>query len=67
MDTIFMGNIRTKDIKKASFELVELYPDSFNTDFENNKNFIKGLNLGTSKIIRNKISGYVTRVMKRKQ
>jgi small subunit ribosomal protein S17e len=62
-----MGNVRTKDIKKASFELVEFYPDSFNTDFENNKNFIKELKLGTSKIIRNKISGYVTRIKKRQQ
>ena len=61
---IHMGNIRTKDIKKVSFQLVEAYPDKFNRDFENNKDIVNRSNVATTKIIRNKIAGYVTRIKK---
>ena len=63
-----MGNIRTKDIKKASSELVEMYPDKFNDDFENNKQALEELNIriGT-KLMRNKVAGYITRLKVRRQ
>ena len=57
-----MGNIRTKDIKKASHELIKMYPDRFNKEFENNKNIVRELKLIDSKIVRNKVAGYITRI-----
>ena len=35
-----MGNIRPSFIKIRALRLVELYPDVFNSDFENNKHFV---------------------------
>lgn len=60
-----MGNIRTKDIKKVSFEVVKMYPERFNADFENNKKSINELNITDTKLLRNKIAGYVTRIARR--
>ncbi|MCX6815906.1 MAG: 30S ribosomal protein S17e [Candidatus Aenigmarchaeota archaeon] len=62
-----MGNIRTKDIKKVSFDLRAAYPDRFKDDFETNKSVIKELDMFTTKIIRNKVAGYVTRLARRKR
>ena len=36
-----MGNIRTKDIKKAAFQLKKNYKDKLDTDFEKNKQKVK--------------------------
>ena len=60
-----MGNIRTKDIKKVSFELVKMYPERFNADFENNKKSVNELKLTDTKLLRNKVAGYVTRIARR--
>jgi len=60
---IFMGRIRTRDIKINAFDLIK--KNQFTTDFEKNKIIISQLNLGLTKRMRNKISGYITRVMKR--
>ncbi len=59
-----MGNIRTDDIKKMSFRLIEAYPEKFSTDFEHNKESVNELNLTTTKLMRNKIAGYITTSMK---
>ena len=61
-----MGNIRTKDIKKASFELVEAYPERFNGDFENNKQAVNEVKIANSKLLRNKLAGYITRIKARR-
>lgn len=58
-----MGRVRTKDIKTAAFNLIQQH--KFTTDFEENKKILSEMNLGLSKRIRNKIAGYITRVMKR--
>lgn len=62
-----MGNIRTKDIKTASFKLMNAYPERFNTDFENNKQVVQELKITDKKIARNKVAGYITRVMGRQR
>jgi small subunit ribosomal protein S17e len=62
-----MGNVRTKDIKKASHELIKMYPDKFNEDFENNKQVLQELKLIDSKIVRNKIGGYITSLKKQRR
>ena len=58
---IDLGRIRTKDIKTVGNEIMENHGTKFNTEFENNKKEIKTLDFRTSKRVRNKIAGYVTR------
>lgn len=60
-----MGRIRTKDIKNATFNLIEINRDKFSTDFEKNKEALNQLNVVRDKRVRNRVAGYVTRVMKR--
>ncbi|KAA0006962.1 MAG: 30S ribosomal protein S17e [Thermoplasmata archaeon] len=56
-----MGNIRQTNIKNTAIELVELFKDQFSDDFEHNKKKVEELTDITSKGLRNKIAGYVTR------
>ena len=60
-----MGNIRTKDIKKAAFQVKESYTEHATDDFEKNKQAIKDLKLIDNKRSRNKVAGYLTRIMRR--
>ena len=60
-----MGRIRTHDIKKVSFEIIERYENRLNTDFQTNKEVVEELKIAGSKRVRNKIAGYVTRLYKR--
>jgi small subunit ribosomal protein S17e len=46
--------------------LVELYPDVFNNDFENNKNFVSEYTDVSNKRMRNWIAGYITRYQQRR-
>jgi|TARA_B100001971_G_scaffold211432_1_gene239124 small subunit ribosomal protein S17e len=50
-------------IKRISHKLVDNYERSFTTEFEPNKQFLKEIGLDVSKKLRNKIAGYVTRIM----
>ena len=59
-----MGKVRTEMVKRISIELVDRYERSFTTEFEQNKQFLKEIGLDVSKKLRNKIAGYVTRIMK---
>jgi len=47
-------------IKRISTELLERYPDRFGIDFDENKKLIKEIAIVRSKILRNKIAGYIT-------
>jgi small subunit ribosomal protein S17e len=47
-------------IKRISNELLEKYPDRFSTDFDENKEAMKKLAVVRSKLLRNKIAGYIT-------
>ena len=51
-------------IKRISNTLVDRYERSLTTEFEPNKQFLKEIGLDVSKKLRNKIAGYVTRLMK---
>jgi small subunit ribosomal protein S17e len=53
--------IKPKYIKQLGNVLLERYPDSFNTDFETNKESVTALTTVESKGVRNRIAGYVTR------
>jgi small subunit ribosomal protein S17e len=63
---MIIGRIKTDDIKKASFELLEKYPDRFGKDFEENKKVLDELNIVEEKRARNKVAGYLTRILNRK-
>ncbi|MFC7323364.1 30S ribosomal protein S17e [Halorubrum rutilum] len=52
--------IKPKYIKQLGNVLLERYPDSFNTNFETNKESVTALTTVESKGVRNRIAGYVT-------
>ncbi|AFK22840.1 30S ribosomal protein S17e [Pyrococcus sp. ST04] len=62
-----MGKIRQGFIKRVARELVNKYPNEFTTDFEHNKKKVQELTNVTSKRIRNRIAGYVTKLMRMKE
>lgn len=64
---VTMGKIRTEMVKRISHELVERYPKNFDTEFEQNKQFLREIGLDTSKKLRNRIAGYITRIKKIEQ
>ena len=60
-----MGRIKTKMIKRLTFELIKRHRDRFTTLFEENKKVVREyLGDDSSKKIRNSVAGYVTRLMK---
>lgn len=67
LEGMVMGRIRTRWIKNVAKQLVKKYPDKFNSDFANNKKILEELNLIDDKPIRNKIAGYVVRVVENKK
>jgi small subunit ribosomal protein S17e len=56
-----MGNIRQKYIKRTAMALLERFPEEFNADFQYNKRKVAELTDVSTKIMRNRIAGYVTR------
>ena len=57
-----MGKVRSEHVKKIARELVELHPDKFSTDFQTNKRGVESLVQVSSRKIRNRIAGYITRL-----
>jgi small subunit ribosomal protein S17e len=57
-----LGKVRPEHVKKIARELVELYPDKFSTDFQNNKKVVESLAQIYSSKLRNRIAGYITRL-----
>ncbi|MEM5776874.1 MAG: 30S ribosomal protein S17e [Candidatus Aenigmatarchaeota archaeon] len=62
-----MGNIRTTQIKNVSEKLVKMFPDKFSKNFEENKRIVSELLHIKSKDVRNKIAGYITHIVEKKQ
>ncbi len=59
-----MGNIRPNYIKSLATQLLEEHNDVFTTDFAQNKeNVMKYTNI-ESKVIRNRVAGYIVRALK---
>ena len=52
--------LKPKYIKQLANVLLERYPQSFNTDFETNKESVSALTNVESKGVRNRIAGYIT-------
>ena len=62
-----MGRIRTKLIKKLALELANRYPDKFSADFSQNKLFLDRLNFLEEKSMRNKVAGYIVRIVEKRK
>ena len=60
-----MGRIRTSNIKRLAFELVDMYSDSLSVDYEKNKEFMSTLDIKLDKSVRNKVAGYIAVIKKR--
>lgn len=61
---ILLGNIRPTFIKNISIDLAKKYPDQFkNDDFQHNKVKVGELCDVGSKLLRNRIAGYITRYL----
>ncbi|MBN2603914.1 MAG: 30S ribosomal protein S17e [Candidatus Thermoplasmatota archaeon] len=59
-----MGNIRPTYIKTIAKDLIEQFPDQFMPDnFQHNKDKVAELTNGASKLLRNRIAGYITRYL----
>ena len=62
-----MGNIRPSFIKSRALLLLEMYPDKFNSDFDNNKMLVAEYTDFYNKRMRNWIAGYITRYVQRRR
>ncbi|MDX1612536.1 MAG: 30S ribosomal protein S17e [Candidatus Thermoplasmatota archaeon] len=60
-----MGNIRQTYIKRVALELLRKHEELFTEDFQANKDLVGELTDTSSKELRNRIAGYVTRLKKR--
>jgi small subunit ribosomal protein S17e len=61
---IYLGNIRQTFIKNIAINLIKKYPKQFKfDDFQHNKQKVAELTDITSKLIRNRIAGYITRYL----
>ena len=59
-----MGNIRQLQIKNTAKRLLELYRDKFiEKDFDHNKRMVGEHTENLGKAIRNKIAGYITKLI----
>ena len=59
-----MGNIRTTFVKRISKELIETHPGVFTTECDENKKLVAEYSTVSTKHLRNKIAGYVTRLVR---
>jgi small subunit ribosomal protein S17e len=52
-------------IKRISAEILERYPENFGTDFDQNKASLKKIAVVRSKLLRNRIAGFITAYLRR--
>ena len=62
-----VGRIRTNFIKSLSKNLVEVYPEKFGVSFDENKKALNELKVFDEKFTRNKVAGYIVRVVLKKK
>ena len=60
-----MGNVRPMYIKRVALELVQQFPNAFSSDFQSNKKFVKQYTSTKSKIMRNRIAGYIAKMLEK--
>ena len=59
-----MGRIKTRFIKRVTHQLVDLHGDEFTDNFEKNKELLNQYVIIQSKLIRNRIAGYIVHLVK---
>jgi small subunit ribosomal protein S17e len=59
-----LGSVRPSFIKNAAKNLMALYPDTFTDDFETNKRLVEQLTDVKAKKVRNRVAGYLVRLVK---
>jgi len=62
-----VGNVRPNYIKRLAKRLVAEMPDSFSQDFEANKEVIDQHTDLESKVMRNRIAGYIAKMKEQKR
>ena len=60
-----MGRVKTQSAKRATYDLMDLYGKKFTKDFEQNKKIVKTVMITPSKKLRNIVTGYITRLVKK--
>jgi len=58
-----LGKVRPERVKKIAKELLKRYPARFTTDFESNKKLLGSVSKISSVRLRNRIAGYITRLV----
>jgi small subunit ribosomal protein S17e len=58
-----LGKVKTEQVKRVGKELMNRFPDKFNTNFDENKRMVDTLTEGTTTRVRNQIAGYITRTI----
>ena len=59
-----MGKVRSIAVKSMARRLIAQFGDRFTTDFEVNKRLVSELTTIKAKHLRNRVAGYITRLMK---
>lgn len=54
-------------IKRISTAMLEKYPDRFGSDFEQNKKVIQEIATTKSKVLRNRVAGYITSYLRKQK
>jgi len=62
-----LGSIRQGYIKNSARILIQDYPDEFTADFETNKRLVEQYTDGTAKAVRNRLAGYLVRLVRMEQ
>lgn len=57
------GKVRTETIKRIARDLLARFTNQFNKDFDNNKQVLAKITKTSSKHFRNRIAGYITRLV----
>jgi len=58
-----LGKVRPERVKRSARELMSRFPNRFTADFEENKRIVKELTETSSSKLRNRIAGYITRLI----
>ena len=54
-------------IKRISTTVLEKYPDRFGPDFEKNKKALQEIAVTKSKVLRNRVAGYITSYLRKQK
>ena len=62
-----MGKRRTSSVSRIAARLIKDYPDRFTNNYDENKKLLDELIYFPSKVLRNKVAGYIIRLKRSEQ